>query len=495
MITIDELQENLKAKFNLICFLDLADMRSRHRNIFDIFEQYHRKEYQPHDRLVFYTSHEPEQQLLDHIQHAASQIDISNFFILFVCPVDIKNKLIISNSKHGFDKTVMQNLTVDLVDTLPFAPGHFSDRSFLCPLPFMSASISLQKNVKPCCKYQGSCGNIKNQSLSDIFYDQPFQTLREQMLRGEKPVGCSTCVREESHGSTSNREIFLLKYQKMLDREFIDQPKIVDLTIHPSSLCNIKCRICHPDNSSTIRNEEIQFAKDKAAMKNRLPIVDGNDVVFVFSDPEITPKFMHILGGEPFLWPMLPSVIDQLVSTGRSKYISIEFNTNGTLYPAYFEKIIENFKHVEVLISVDAVAERFELQRGSTWSQVLENIKRFCESSNITVKLAVTINIQNLLYLDDLVELAEDLGIEIIWNCLETPSQLSIDYVTEAVKHKAKSLYENHRVAELRNLAQRMTLSPAVSGKAFLDYMKLFDLRRNQDFFQFHREIVELMSS
>jgi MoaA/NifB/PqqE/SkfB family radical SAM enzyme len=501
MITIEELQERLESKFDLVCFMDLADLRSQHRNIFDVFKQYHRAEYLPSDRLVFYSSHKPEQVFLDHIQHAAARIDISNFFILFVCPYELENNLIIANNHHGHDNVVMQNLICDLENTKFFESTGFADRSFLCPLPFLATQVEANNTVQPCCKYQGSCGSLEKHSLSDIFNGQAYHDIREQIIKGEAPAGCQTCVSVEKFGSISFRQLMMKKYGDMLDQSLIDAPTILDITISPSSLCNFKCRICNAGNSTSIRSEEIQFAtsnEEKNKIKKTYQSYHKIHITSILSDINLAPEFLHILGGEPFMWPELPLIIDTLISTGKSKKIKLEINSNGSVYPAYFEHIIKNFESVEILLSIDAVGPRFELQRGGNWAAVLENVKKFSEHNNrdtVIIKIAPTINIQNLLYLDDIIKLADEIGTEIVWWYLDNPSYLCIDNITAAVKQKVQELYKNHPVQELKNIAYRVMASDPVSGHSFLDYIKKIDKRRNQDFFEFHQEICKLMES
>jgi MoaA/NifB/PqqE/SkfB family radical SAM enzyme len=500
-ISCKALQDNLAQQFDLICFVDLADMHGRHSNIFDLFRRCYKSEYSANERLVLYTKYRPEQAFLDHIQYAATRIDISNFFILFVNPDDLSDQLSLANQKYGHDQIRMQNLVVELASSSPMPPSGYADRSFLCPLPFMAAQISRNDSVKPCCKYQGHDGNLSTASLQEIFNGQHRDTVRREMLKGLVPSGCKACADLERLGSTSLRQLMFDKYQDILDQQVLDQPRIVDITVSPSSVCNYKCRICKPSASTSIRSEEIRLAEtvqEKNRIKKAFPIQDSIKIQEIFSDPAIAPDIVHILGGEPFLWPGLTATLDRLVQDQRSQHIRLEFNTNGSVFLDQLEDMSGKFKHLEILISIDAVGARFELQRGGTWSTVLDNLKKFAQlnkKSNVTIKLAPTINIQNVIYLEDVVKLARDLEFDIVWWYLEDPKYLCIDNVTLAVKHRVKELYENHPISELRKISHRMSQTAAVSGQPFLDYTQKIDMRRNQDFRKFHQEICKLMET
>jgi MoaA/NifB/PqqE/SkfB family radical SAM enzyme len=503
MSTLDcqQLKNQLSDKFDLVCFVDLAELHGEHGKVFDLFRQLYKQEYNNAERLVLYSSEKPDQAFVDHIQCAATRVDISNFFILFVCPDDLSELLELARHNHSHDSVRMQNMIMPLSDTRPYGSPGFASRDFLCPLPFMAATINVSDIglVTPCCKYKGSCGSLKNQSLQEIFNAQEYQQIRQQMINGKQPPGCINCVAVEKVGSTSLRQMIMDKYQDILNQSCLDHPSIVDLTIKPSSLCNFKCRICDAHSSTSIRHEEIHFAptvEEKNKIKLAFPITDFPEQDAIFVDSDLSPEYLHILGGEPFLWPKLLSTIDQLISTNRSKNLVLEFNTNGSVYPAYLESIVDYFKMIEILISVDAVGPRFELQRGGTWATVLENLKKFSKLNDhptVSVKLAPVVNIQNLLYLDDVIELANDLGFELVWQYLEDPAYLCIDNVTSAVKQKVRELYQNHPIPELRRIAYRMTQTVAVSGQPFLEFIEKIDQRRDQNFFEFHQEICKLM--
>lgn len=498
----EQLRQWLSDQFELVCFADLADLRALHGSVFELFDRCYKPEYHDRERLVLYTNELPEQRFLDHIQYAAASTDISNFFILVVSPHDLSQSLEIANQRHGHDHVRMQCMVVRILDGRPYDAVGFADTAFLCPLPFMAAQIDPSGDVAPCCKYQGSCGSLKTAPLQEIFNGSRFREIRQQMTLGQQPPGCATCGTLERAGEHSPRQSMMLKYGRILHTQCLDDPHIVALDVFPSSVCNFKCRICQPFYSTSIRSEEIRFAKDQNArqqIRQQFPVHNHAQVRSVFSDPSIQPEFVHILGGETFLWPELPAIVDHYINNGTAKNLQIEFNTNGSIYPPFLEKAVGQFKMIEILISLDDVGTRFELQRGGAWVQVLENLTLFAalnRAAGINVRLAPTVNIQNVLYLDDVVDLAADLGFGIVWwDHLEKPWYLSIDHVTPAVKQRIRELYQNHAVPELRALADRVTKTEPVSGDAFLAYTAKIDQRRRQNFYESHREICELMKT
>lgn len=499
---IENLHQQLSQQFNLICFEDLANLRQKHRAVFDLFKLHRKDRFENNDRLIFYTSYDPEQDLLDHIQKAAARIDISNFFILIVCPFDIKQKLSNANKSWGYDANCIQSLSLPLTKTKQFSVTKIINSDTLCPLPFGTISLGMQQQIRPCCKFNGNTGNLDNSSLTQEFNNDKINTIRKQMIAGQKPKECSICWESEKTGTTSFRQLSLDKYRDLLDQLWLDDIQIREVSWSPSSFCNFKCRICESFSSTSIAVEEIKFADGlehqqilKHMMKNTTDLQKSNKVITEISELNHL-NFLHILGGEPLIWPQLSNLVDTLIEKTLSKNIRIEFNTNCSIFPdTQIKKIIQHFAFVQILLSVDNIGDRFEIERGGSWKDILDNIKKFVDlkSDRVQVKFATTINVQNILYLNDVIALADDLGIDIVWWYLENPSFLSIDYVTDAVKQIIHDKYADHPVKELQKISLRIQNSIGSDGTQFIDYINMLDLRRDQDFARTHKEIYQAM--
>jgi sulfatase maturation enzyme AslB (radical SAM superfamily) len=502
-MTPENLQTYLSKKFDVLLFMDLVDILEQHRTIFDVFKSIHRPVLAPNHRIVFYTSHEPEQDLIDHIQRAASQIDISSFFILIVCPYHIEKKLSLASAQFGDINMPMQLMIASLIGSLPMDQSRVVKTNTLCPLPFTSVIVGSNNSlVRPCCKFQGSIGNLTQQNLTEIFHGVHADRIRHQMIQGQAPSECETCWQLERTGSKSLRSHALDKYGDALDQSWLDDVQIRDITWTPSILCNFKCLICSNNASSSIASEDIKFSNDlRTAIQLRTKLkqslkVSLSDKAQILSCDHLT--YFHILGGEPFLLPELESIIDDLISSGKSRHIHLEFNSNGSVYnDSLMHKITNNFAALEILLSIDNIGQRFEIERGGSWSKVQHNIQRFAvlNSGNTQIKLALTVNIQNVLYLDAVCNFAQNLGLGVVWLYLETPSCLCIDYVTEAAKQLIINKYQNSPIDELQKIVSRLQQAPMSDGKSFVEYVRKYDLRRNQNFQITHKEIFEAMES
>jgi molybdenum cofactor biosynthesis enzyme MoaA len=499
-MNVQHLEAELDSKFDIVCFYDLADVMITHGEIFKIFKKYYQAEYQPNERLVFYTSDDPSQLVFDHLQRAATKIDISNSFIILCSPYNIEFAIKTANAKYGNDNFTMTWYPCTLTPTKNINSDKIYPFDTFCPLPFGSLTIAgPAQAAMPCCKYKKFIGPFDN----NTFFNEQMTELRNDIKNNRRHKDCSVCWHAEDVGQTSMRQHFINKYIDQCDQEWVDDPRIRDLTIKPNTLCNFDCRICSPEASSKIAVEELKFSTDPYEQQKLKKMTNwalsdqyhhtAYKILHLSSDL----TYLHILGGEPFLWRDLDYLLDKLICLDLAKNIQIEFNTNCSIYPKKIITKLLKFKSVEILISIDDINERFEIQRGGSWNQVSRNIQAFknLKSPTFKVKVAPTVNIQNLLYLDQLVNFCDNLDLEIVWWFLESPQYLSIDFITTAAKKIAYQKYINHSEPQLQAIAQRVHQSRPINDNLFLTYMKKIDQRRGQDSSVVLKEIFNAMSS
>jgi MoaA/NifB/PqqE/SkfB family radical SAM enzyme len=495
--------EKLKKQYDVVCFEDLGDYYSQHRAIFDLLKRCYQEKFLGNQRLVFYSSEPLSQEFLNHIQRAASRIDISNFFILILTPFDILSKLKEANQKYGNDAVLINFEIADITNSRPFgSAGFIKNHESMCVFPFMMQSVSMSNDVRPCCKINTSVGNLKDNTLTEVFDNDKSASIRRSLSTGDMIKECNVCWDVEKNNLTSHRQHGLNKYRDQIDQGWFDDVKPRVIEISPVSLCNFKCRICKPIQSSSIAVEELMYATESDTKKRLKQYININKDDFTKSIPSRLinsldgVEFLHILGGEPFMWPQLDELLDLIIEKDYAKNIRLEFNSNGSIYPATIIDKLKKFKYVEILLSIDDIGHRFEIQRGGNWDDVYKNIELFknLKSSTVDIKAAVTVNIQNVLYLDQLLEFFQNINFDIVWWYLEDPAYLSIYNTTTKVKNLIYQKYHSHSNSELRNIATGVQSSTPINGKEFLEYTVKLDNRRAQDFKLYHSEIFNAMS-
>ena len=101
--------------------------------------------------------------------------------------------------------------------------------------------------------------------------------------------------------------------------------------------------------------------------------------------------------------------------------------------------------------------------------------------------------LKTILYLDQLIDWANNIGIKVIFSYLSDPRPFNIDLMTSQAKQLVIDRYQNHKHPELQKIAQRVLISPGSDGKEIITLVNDFDKKRNQNFLNTHKEIAIAM--
>lgn len=392
----------------------------------------------------------------------------------------------------------------------------------ICMLPWVSVETSPIGTARPCClaideitKPDGTKYDLNQSNLTEIYQSEYMQQLRQQFRRGEKPSTCNRCWDEEAAGRTSKRQYSKIRLKHLVDEvdyanDIPDQLWFVDLKL--GNICNLKCRICGSWSSSNWAVEEIAYLPGidkkqhlaytflKKGMWPRNP-----DTKFWENMRELIPniQYMEFTGGEPFMIEEHFDLLRFAVETGHAGHIDIHYNTNATQWPGA-EDIWKEFRLVEVAFSIDNVGTRFEYERyGARWDEVNANIDRFHQLRNTSKKfwtqLCLTVNIQNVYYLEELCEWAVTKNFnDIYFNMLHEPSHMGIANLTPRAKELVvdKLLHGNFNPKfklEIIKIVKFLNNGSGSDGKKFLSKMKQTDQYREQNFADTHPEIARAM--
>jgi MoaA/NifB/PqqE/SkfB family radical SAM enzyme len=361
-------------------------------------------------------------------------------------------------------------------------------------MPWTHTTIAQNGQVSPCCIYQGAIGSVVNNSLHDIFHNQDYAHLRQRFLSGEKVSGCDRCWSLEDHGMISNRVRHMRLLKKDLMTKYLDDPKITSLDIAPGNTCNFKCRICSPVWSSL-------FAQEAQSVTGVQPVRSFN---WAESDTKIMEEISSLLpsltnldmyGGEPFLIKPLHKLVSQAAEQGHATHIRLHYNSNGSIYPDHLIDHWKQFDHVDIHFSIDNVGPRFDLERGGSWEQVQSNIRKLVDLSlpNLKISIMPTVSIMNILYLDEVLEWANELGLPVNLNYLDSPKEFSIKNLTADAKQLVFEKYQKHPRIEMSGILNLVRSSPDCDGTEFVTLIKHFDLIRRQNFSSSHAEIAHAM--
>jgi sulfatase maturation enzyme AslB (radical SAM superfamily) len=332
---------------------------------------------------------------------------------------------------------------------------------------------------------------MKEGNLDVLWNDIRFQNLRQAFLDGKRPKECRSCWDEEAAGMPSFRVQWSIdKKVDTTDMVFepiaTSGPRAMDLKLN--NVCNLKCRICGPQASSTFLKE----------FQERLNItIEGSDYwisnkILGTANEEVINKWaedlvhLEVTGGEPMASPENIKILDLLIKSGKAKNISVLLNTNGTLYNKKFLDNILQFKEITLCLSVDDLGPRLEYERyPSEWDVIQENITKFLElkkdNKNLFLTLCPTVSAFNIYYMTEYLEWAKSMDIYTYYNILHYPPSHSIKNLPDKLKEIASARLTHADFDIVKNFLHLPRDSDTLI-KEFISKNEELDQFRQQDF-------------
>ena len=379
-----------------------------------------------------------------------------------------------------------------------------------CVLPWISLETSPIGTVRPCCLAEeeivddnGNKFDLNTANFANIQNSQYMQTLRQDFLDAQQPNACRKCWREERAGRTSKRMHTLDRLKHMLpDQSWtVDAKPLMFLDLKLGNICNLKCRICGSWSSSTFAVEEIANLGPNEDRKNShhyLMLKQGawpkeNPTFWKEIDQVVDQiQYIEFTGGEPFMIQEHFDMLQGLVDRGIAGNIEIHYNTNGTQYPEDADEIWQHFKLVEIAFSIDDVGERFEYQRtNAVWKEVCRNIGWFRtlreHYSNIRLQVCSTVNIFNVLYLEELAQWIDQQEFDFVyWNIMHEAYYFSISTLPDNAKlaittQLQQAVVDDRTRQEFAQIIDFMNRGVSLDGNILRMRVADLDRKRNQD--------------
>jgi hypothetical protein len=323
------------------------------------------------------------------------------------------------------------------------------NKSTFCILPWIHAQTKPNGQIKPCCRFDhknpaykledGSFKfdkfNINNgTSFSNALDSLEWEEMRQLMSNEQQVPGCRKCYQEEDFHynnvyknpkkrirSMRSKENWLWNRDNQLEVDVEGKSvkgKIRYLELALGTYCNLKCRTCTADLSSTWVDDEIalsKFYKDRQVYKSVITIEEKWEVRDFEHVEEI--KFT---GGEPMLHPNFIKIIDIIILTGRAHLITLDIFTNASWVPrAKVLDRLKQFSKVVINLSVDGVGKVNDYVRApSDWATVEESVKEWLVAegafpSTFVIKWVPCVSIYNVWQFREMIDWWFNLQFEI----------------------------------------------------------------------------------
>jgi len=335
------------------------------------------------------------------------------------------------------------------------------DSKTFCMMPWVHMHLWPAGYTYPCCMADPDLpiGNTQTQSLQDIWNGPEMRQIRMNMLQDKKSPECRRCYELEENGMWTLRKSSNENFKHHRERvyETSDDGSAGDVNmaymdIRFSNLCNLKCRSCGPQFSSSWFEDHKQIYGDLPHKK----ILQVRDEMLSFMD-ELDPLLASVervywAGGEPLITKEHYDILDKWIAMGK-RDVKMDYTTNFT--QMYYKRKTafeywNSFKHVRVAASLDANHARGEyLRKNMVWSQVVQNRRDMIEQCpHVYFEITPTVSIYNVFNLPDFHKewieegLLEPQNIRI--NILLDPTYMRLSLLPPWLKDQVRFKYLEH---------------------------------------------------
>ena len=324
-----------------------------------------------------------------------------------------------------------------------------------CIAPFTQLTISPKGGYSPCPEIGGQPWVEKNYQPAKMWNSQPFEDLRNSFLKNEKNPICERCWTQESVGKTSlRRNLFknntsgAPKFQSgqlldWLDGQYKIGPKQINLMV--GNKCNLRCRYCNVGSSVTYNVEGKVYSnlnpdQSKVYFNNNIKQIEftSEQIQEIYEISNNLTR-LEFYGGEPLLDNSTIKLLEKYVTSGRSKSITLFYNTNGAneIKPVHWQ-LWKEFKSIEFNFSIDDINSRYSyIRHPAEWTTLVDNINKIKNYDwQIPVQLTAisTIGILNVYYVPELLDELENLKLPVYLNNVNDPKWYDMQYLPSSIK-------------------------------------------------------------
>jgi len=336
-----------------------------------------------------------------------------------------------------------------------------------CSLPFINQYVVKDPqgySVRPCCmaevdppRYVDTYNQLKNHKI--------IKDIQNDFLQKRWPSACETCKLTEQAGEFSYRQ------QKWYRHASQFKPKQLVWDLRFENVCNLKCIMCNPSNSSKW-NEDLdiynQFNNtnltERFTRKNK-------DVDQILDECKNTAIELNFLGGEPFYSKNTFDFLEKLsYNTWNTENTTLVFVSNGNALNNKWIELLKRFRKISIGLSLDATGSLANYIRYPTdWNQYLENVAMI-KDNKWFLSFNVTWSALNIFHSNEIIQFCKQHSTRRIDNILNKPDYLAfnaIEHITptniKIVDHYVKN-YHNYDI----NLNQKLK-----------NYLETLDIKRN----------------
>ena len=355
-------------------------------------------------------------------------------------------------------------------------PGVTPNQKIFCNTPWYELHIYWDGSFGICCQEshklyssQEKHYNIASMSIPEWFNSEPVNRFRREILEHKKLSECQRCYKEELYNGDSRRlrsnQKSVIFTQQAFEHSLQQSPAYkefeyshqhqgktqtwpIDLHIDLGNFCNLACKMCNSQASSTIASQEVRWGIESSRQYLGTDWTRNIDVWNNFKNQLLQLsglKNIHFMGGETLLTDRFEDLVDFMTMHERFD-VCFSFVTNGTVFRPELINKLKRFSRVGIEISIETVDEHNAYQRqGTDTNLVLENIQKFvtlCNGTSMTVSLRPAPSILTIGYYASLLRYALKNKLVVKSNLCYEPRFLSAEILPNSIKKMYQAQYK-----------------------------------------------------
>lgn len=368
-----------------------------------------------------------------------------------------------------------------------------------CPLPFGHVCADTLGDYQICCQHdvpESYKENISDTEPVKWFQNQYLQQVKESFKNNEKHPGCSACWQHEESSIPSLRQRIQKEYQILGHEPY--QDKILNIEIQAGNLCNLSCVMCNEKESSVILAENQRLGINVLTLQD----VKWNDEAWSNVEKliEMKPRVINIRGGEPLYNKKLLELVES-IPQAQCQQTMLHITTNGTVWNEKWQSALSRFKHVRMMLSIDATKDVYEYIRfPANWNTLESNVDKIVQNKNIKVLVHCVVQNLNICYLEELIDWCKSKSLYLqfarcsvpTWldftNIPDSKIDLAVEQLERCLKKADENISKTFLKSAIRELSERKQQgSNQTLWNEFLYNMSLREGLRNNS----HKKILD----
>lgn len=418
---------------------------------------------------------------------------------------------------------------------------NFPNDNVTCIGPWYELRIDANGNMRGCHAISQNYSEKSNLNFLEWFNTgNEITNTRNSIINGLGYPSCNSCYQNEENNLISfrqRRNIQAAIYSGKYFKQSLEQSPAYDrmsgkvknfypafMHVTLSNLCNLSCRMCFPLYSTQLASN---YKKIKLIDANSPTLLDWtmddnkwNEFLELVKNNNNLMS-LHFMGGEPMYHKKFIEFIDWCNDNNKTDF-HLTFVTNGTIYNENLLEKLNNFKSVQIEISIETLHQTNDYIRlNSNYNVVKNNILLITNNlTNGRVILRPVPQALSIMHYDSLIDFALENELSLDHNIISKPDHLKCfvlpkhikEKITEKIKTKytdilkismdniypsnlrtvGKNIIKKHIESVLTQLNEAEPDNIEELRRKFIEYNIQMDSVSDYKFLDFYPELIDL---